>query len=160
MVGLAVGVLLLVSAGRSLWPAKSVRVEPVVFGATSQPDDNEGGARAPGRSVQAPGWLEADPFYVACTSLADGVVDEMLVLEGDYVEEGQVVARLVDDDASLALARAEADLAVGRARLDVAGAELAAAETDWEHPVERERAVGICVRRSRRPRRSLRSFRR
>ncbi len=31
------------------------------------------------RTVQAAGWLEADPFHIAASALADGVVEQMLV---------------------------------------------------------------------------------
>lgn len=40
-----------------------------------------------------------------------GVVEELLVEEGDYVEKGQVLARIDDDRLSLEVARAEANLA-------------------------------------------------
>jgi HlyD family secretion protein len=66
--------------------------------------------------------------------LTDGVVEAVLVLEGQPVSKGQVVARLVADDAKLALARAEAEAASRRAALK------AATET-WDNPVERDRAV-------------------
>lgn len=93
------------------------------------------------RIVQAPGWLEPDPYYVAVTALTDGVVRSIHVLEGEPVEMGQVVAELVPDDAELALRRAEAELARARAGLALAEAERAAAHTDWEQPVERQRQV-------------------
>lgn len=145
----AVGGLLVASAGSVLQPAKPVRVMPVVFAEQDQKEDREPEADAParrahsGRTVQAPGWLEADPFSVACTALADGIVEEVLVLEGERVEKGQVVARLVSEDAELALANAEARLAAAEAELAVAQADLEAARMDWEYPIERERAVAV-----------------
>jgi len=145
-VALLVGGMLIYSAGDVLRPAKAVNVEPVVFervmnlSAESVPDA-EGGAIGATVAVQAPGWLEADPFITACTALADGVVEEMLVLEGERVEAGQVVARLVSEDAELALARVEAEVLASGARFDLAQADLRAAKTDWENPVERDRAV-------------------
>lgn len=93
------------------------------------------------RTVQAAGWLEAEPFYTAATGLADGVVKEVLVLEGDHVEAGQALARLVDDDALLRLARDEAELLRARALLNNANAELEAAVQIWAAPYELERAV-------------------
>jgi len=139
-VAIGVGALFLVSAAPSLRPAPRVTVSPVVF-ERSGAESAEATSQPSRPSVQAPGWLEADPYYVACTALADGVVEEMLVLEGERVEKGQVVARLVPDDAELALARAEAELALRRAELRQAEADRRAAQTDWDHPVERERAV-------------------
>jgi HlyD family secretion protein len=93
------------------------------------------------RTVQAAGWLEAEPFYIAATALADGVVQEMLVLEGDLVKKGQVLARLVDADSKLRLANHEAELLIARSMLDQAAAHLVAAETNWESPFELERVV-------------------
>lgn len=146
VVTLVVGGVMLVSAGRAIRPATPVRVLPVVYdrAPAEQPADTSQDARGR-KTVQASGWLEADPFSIACTALADGVVAEMLVLEGQGVEKGQVVARLVADDAHLALARAEADVGVAKAEVEVAEAELAAARTDWDNPVERDRAVDVSV---------------
>ena len=116
----------------ALVPARAVHVVPVVLksgggdGAT---------ASAPGReSVQAPGWVEADPYAFAASALTGGVVKEVLALEGQAVKAGDVVAKLVDDDAKLALAKAEAELAQRRAALE-------AAQRQWDNPVERIRAV-------------------
>lgn len=97
--------------------------------------------RGGGGSVQAPGWLEAEPFSRACSALTDGVIEDVLVLAGDRVEAGDVVARLVSEDAELALRGATAELAQANAELGAARADLTAAETVWENPVERERAV-------------------
>jgi RND family efflux transporter MFP subunit len=119
-------VLIGYTAQDSLLPARAVQVVPVVVRASA-----EGGAVA---TVQAPGWVEADPFPIAVSALADGVVKEVLALEGQTIKAGQVVARLVDDDAKLALARAEAELAEKQARLE-------AAQRNWDNPVERTRAL-------------------
>ncbi|QNN24962.1 efflux RND transporter periplasmic adaptor subunit [Planctomycetales bacterium ZRK34] len=93
--------------------------------------------------VQAPGWLEPDPYPTYVSALTDGVVEQMLVLEGQQVKAGQVVARLVAEDAELAVQAAEAELALRRAEADAAEADLRAAKTDWDNPVERERAVAV-----------------
>jgi RND family efflux transporter MFP subunit len=149
---LSLGAVLLASAGEALIPARAVHVAPVVFvrdaiaAATDAPGPSESepapGARS-SRVVQAPGWLEAEPFAVACTGLADGVLEDVLVLEGQRVEQGQIVARLVARDAELSLARADADVLAAQADVGIAESDLAAATTDWERPVERERAVAV-----------------
>lgn len=84
--------------------------------------------------VQASGWVEPDPFPVHVPALANGVVEELLVQESDEVEAGQVVARMIDDDARIAsdsakaeLAIREAELAQARARRDIARERLEAA---------------------------------
>jgi len=145
----AVGALLLDAAAEVLRPATPITVAPVVFERQHGHDVEPGpdqpaeqpARRGSGQAVQAAGWLEADPFFIAATALADGVVAEVLALEGERVEQGQVIARLVDADAKLALARAEAELQAARAAVRIAEADLAAASSDWEHPIERDRAV-------------------
>lgn len=137
------------SAWPALRPARTIEVTQVIFDRAAgapeptAPRDGAAPARRRGVTVQASGWLEADPYYTACTALADGVVAEVLVLEGESVQAGQVVARLVREDSELRLARAEAELAAAMAEVDVASASLAAAETDWAEPVERDRAVEV-----------------
>lgn len=143
-VGLAVVALLIYSGGRSLRPVVEVSVRPALFDPTetAEPARREEGEAAV-RAVQAPGWLEAAPFATACTALTDGIIAEVLVLEGDRVETGQVVARLVRRDAELSLDRARAELGAAQAALETARADLAAARTTWENPVERTRAVEV-----------------
>ncbi|MFC1765135.1 efflux RND transporter periplasmic adaptor subunit [Planctomycetota bacterium] len=87
-------------------------------------------------TVQAPGWVEADPFPIYVPALAPGVVKEVLVLEGESVAASQVVARLIDDDARLALEQAQAQLADRQAR-------LAAAQSGWDFPIELDRLVAV-----------------
>src|SRR5690606_23959071 len=70
-------------------------------------------------------------------------IREVLVLEGDAVEAGQAVARLVDEDARLAVARAEAMLQQREAERAEAQAMAEAARRTWEHPIERERAKAV-----------------
>jgi RND family efflux transporter MFP subunit len=128
------------AARDSLRPAHDVRVVPVVVRTVQEtsPGDASG---ASGPTVQAPGWVEPDPFPVSVAALTDGVVKEVLVVEGQPVKAGQVVVRLIDDDAKLALSRAEADLAAREGERDAAAAALHAAQRDWDNPVERTRAV-------------------
>ncbi|MCB9855460.1 MAG: efflux RND transporter periplasmic adaptor subunit [Phycisphaerales bacterium] len=113
-----------------LLPVTDVRVVPLIAKSGGVP------AAEAGMLVQAPGWVEADPFTVAVSALADGVVDEVLVLEGDRVEAGQVVARLVDDDARIALAQTEARHAETQAQLESTHAMLREAEQNWANPIE------------------------
>jgi HlyD family secretion protein len=112
-----------------IFPPRAVRVVPVVV-----KTGISAGTSAPASTVQAPGWVEADPYPISVSALADGIVKEVLALEGQSVKAGDVVVRLIDDDAKLALARAEANLSDAQARLE-------AAQRTWENPVERDRAV-------------------
>jgi len=143
LVAASVGGVVLVSARKVLRPATPIDVRPVVFAGASTAAQPDTPHTRRGTTVQAPGWLEADPFHVACTALTDGIVEQMLVLEGQRVEAGQIVARLVAQDAELALAASESDLAIAHAELAVVEADVRAARTHWENPVARERAVSV-----------------
>lgn len=60
--------------------------------------------------AQSPGWIEADPYPITLPALAEGVVKEVLIVEGQRVAVGQVVATMVADDARLAVNAAAAEL--------------------------------------------------
>jgi RND family efflux transporter MFP subunit len=112
--------------------ATAVIVRPAAFrGAASDagsapgaPSRATGAAPASGPVVQAPGWIEPAPFPVTASALVPGIVREILVLEGDRVESGQVVARLVDDQFRIMLARADAELRMRQAERDAMQDEL------------------------------------
>ena len=115
---LCVAALLAYSAGDVLRPATVVEVLPVVVKSSAR------GISGGGVVAQGPGWVEPSPFAVSVPALAGGIVSEVLVLEGQSVQSGQVVARLIDADARLALAGAEAEMALRQA--SVAEAQIAA----------------------------------
>ena len=122
------------SARDSLLPAQGVTVMPVIF--------SESAVQTEGAPLfKAAGWVEPRPTTVQATALAEGVVERLLVIEGQRVEEGQEVARLIDRDAELALAESKADLALKRAELQSAQAALAAAETTLQYPVQLQAAL-------------------
>lgn len=152
----AAAALLLIRAGwETLVPAIDVEVEPVVTrpAATAESSDALGAAdprlgAAPraGSSVvaQAPGWIEPDPFAITVQSLVPGVVEAVLVLEGERVSAGDEIARLVAVDAELVLHRAQAELAGLEAAAARAAAEVTAAEArlaEIRDEVERSRAL-------------------
>ncbi|MHC4402077.1 MAG: efflux RND transporter periplasmic adaptor subunit [Planctomycetota bacterium] len=117
-----------------LLPSRQVTVVPVI--ATRAEVRNAG---AP--LFQAPGWIEPRPTAVVVSALAEGVVKELLVVEGQDVEADQPVARLIDADAKLALDQARAELDLKKAELDSARAELDAARLWFEKPVHLEAAL-------------------
>jgi HlyD family secretion protein len=120
----------------ALVPVPRVRFTPVIVKRVQGPV-------AGTAVVQAAGWVEADPYKSYVTALSDGIVREVLLLEGEPVAKDQVVARLVDDDAKLALQRAEAEVQTREAGLMAAKADLQAAKTEWENPTERRRSVDV-----------------
>tara|TARA_R100000027_G_scaffold67481_1_gene66446 strand:+ start:2962 stop:4284 length:1323 start_codon:yes stop_codon:yes gene_type:complete len=60
---------------------------------------------------QASGWIEASPLPTRATALIDGVVDQVFVLEGESVQEGQLLATLISEDAEIEVLEAKAKLA-------------------------------------------------
>jgi RND family efflux transporter MFP subunit len=132
--------LLAYAASDAVLPFTDVSVVPVLL-RTATADGATAADGQGGYTVQAPGWVEPDPYPVSVAALTDGVVHEVPVLEGQAVKKGDVVARMVDDDARIALARAEASVLARTGELRQAEAQRNAARADWEHPVERARAV-------------------
>lgn len=134
--------LLVYAAGISLQQVADVWVVPVVAAPTARTADASTSAPAEmdraiktGAAhgqllVQAPGWIEPAPYAFGVPALTDGVVQEILVTEGDHVEAGQVVARLIREDAELQAQAADAYLDVLRAELMKAQAE--AQEVEFE----------------------------
>jgi RND family efflux transporter MFP subunit len=127
--------LLLIGARDWLFPPLPVKVVPVVVRPLT-------GTRAEsGVTIQSPGWVEADPFAVQVGALTDGVIKDILVLEGSRVTAGEVVARMIPDDAEIDLQKAQAELHQRQGELQTAEARLVAAQKNWDNPVERKRAV-------------------
>jgi RND family efflux transporter MFP subunit len=69
--------------------------------------------------LTANGYVEAR-HQASVAARTTGRLAAVLVEEGDPVEEGEVVARLIDEDQRALLAQAEANLALAEARLDQA----------------------------------------
>ena len=86
-----------------LRPARPVTVTPVL---TTRAAVQQGGAPL----FVAAGWVEPRPTETLVTALAEGVVEKLLVVQGQEVKAGEPVAQLVAIDAQLALRTAEADL--------------------------------------------------
>jgi multidrug efflux pump subunit AcrA (membrane-fusion protein) len=109
-------------AGREyLLPASPVSVTPVI--------GKKDIVLATGAELfSATGWIEPRPTAIDVTALAEGVVEELLVLPGQTIAKNQIVARLIDKDARLALQAAEEDLAERRLRAESAEADIAEAQ--------------------------------
>lgn len=99
-----------------LLPAPDVKVA-VVLATLSEtsaiPQSSPGGLL-----FQASGWIEPDPLPVKATSLIDGVIETVNVLEGQSVKKGETLATLISDDARLSLATAEQNLLTLRSNRD------------------------------------------
>lgn len=81
---------------------------------------------------QASGWIEPDPFPIRATALVDGIVDEVFVLEGQSVREGEILATLINDNARFELEAAEARLRGARHEQGIARFRVKAAENTME----------------------------
>lgn len=119
------------SASDRLLPAKPVTVIPVIM---TRAEVQEAGTPL----FQAAGWIEPRPTAIACSALTEGVVEDLLVVEGQKVETGEAVARLIDVDARIFLQEAEATYQLRQGERDVAQATLAAAEQNLKQPVQME----------------------
>jgi RND family efflux transporter MFP subunit len=96
----------------------------------------EGGAQSAGDPtrviLQAAGWIEPEPFAIQVSALTSGIVREVLVRESARVARGEIVARLIDDDARLAVSGALAALAQAQAAQAEAEARAANARANFE----------------------------
>ncbi|QDV79108.1 efflux RND transporter periplasmic adaptor subunit [Botrimarina mediterranea] len=117
------------SARSSLLPAQRVTVTPVVV--TRSEIKQEGTPL-----FQAAGWVEPRPMAVTASALTGGVIDQVHVIEGQHVARGEPVATLIDTDAKIALAEAEADLKLQEAELRRAEATLTGAKANLAQPVQ------------------------
>lgn len=126
--------LLGAAAGDQLRRSRSVTVLPVIV--------TEAEVSRSGEPLfQAAGWVEPRPTSVRVASLAPGVVEELLVVEGERVEADQPIAHLVDVDAELDVRGAKATLSIRRAELKQAEAELRAAKMRRENPLHLQAAL-------------------
>ncbi|MDA9858426.1 HlyD family secretion protein [Rubripirellula sp.] len=129
-IGVVLGMLMLlvVSAGQQLLPSRNVTVVPVIM---------KRSASVPAGQVlfQAPGWIEPRPTPVNVPALAAGVVESLEVVDGQRLEAGQLIARLISIDAELAVRRAEATLALRKAEYQRSATEKEAAKQRFENPL-------------------------
>lgn len=121
------------SARDRLLPARPVTVVPVIL--TRAEVQSEGTPL-----FQAAGWVEPRPSPVMASALVEGIVEKMLVIEGQDVRIGEPLAQLFDADAKIALREAEATKQLREAELEVAKATAKAAQKNVEHPVHLEAA--------------------
>ncbi|MBD5777990.1 efflux RND transporter periplasmic adaptor subunit [Pelagicoccus sp. NFK12] len=123
-IAIAVLVLLAVLFGEQLLPARSVQLETVATLAASERSPSPAPQPSPTKEIsfqgamlfQASGWIEAFPQTTKATALVSGVVKDVMVLQGELVEKGDLIATLIDDDAQLDLQTATAAVAAAKAK--------------------------------------------
>lgn len=116
------------TAGRQLWPRQSITVVPVIVKRSE-------GQQTGTKLFQAAGWIEPRPTAISVAALAPGVIEELLVVEGQQVTKGEPIARLISIDAELVVEQSEATLAIRKGELQRAEAERDAAIIRLENPV-------------------------
>lgn len=131
-----VGVLAIVFGDR-LVPARELSVATVVTDrqsadvvSTATAIKAETDAYEAPMLFQASGWVEPDPYPVMATALIDGVVESVEVLEGERVQKGQLLAKLIDDDTRLDLETAQSELAALKSRAAAHRGQIAIAEAE------------------------------
>jgi len=116
-VGLLIGFVLILTLlfGERLIPAVEVKTAPVITIRSGELTDMSVSSNSPESPAlagkgellfQASGWIEPDPYTIFVPSLINGVIAEVMILEGDLVEKGDLLATLIDDDAKLNLQQA------------------------------------------------------
>lgn len=119
-------------SARDRWlPARPVTVVPVIL---AKADVQDAGTPL----FQAAGWIEPRPTPVMASALVEGVVEQLLVVEGQEVQAGEPIAKLVDADARIGVKEAEAMEQLRIAERNVLQATLAAAQKNAEQPVHLE----------------------
>lgn len=111
---LGFGAVFAVLFGEKFLPSIDVQTTPVV---TLRGAADSSAATTQQLLFQASGWIEPEPYSIQVPALINGVVDEVHVLEGDLVKEGDLLATLVDDEARLNLERAQRTLTTIRSQV-------------------------------------------
>jgi HlyD family secretion protein len=127
-------IAIVVWSARDHWlPAQPVTVAPVIL--------TRAAVQQAGTPLfQAAGWIEPRPTAITCSAMVEGVVQELLVVEGQAVEVDEPLARLVDADARLQLSEAKSAYELRVAERDAAQAVLTAAQQNVAQPVHLEAA--------------------
>jgi multidrug efflux pump subunit AcrA (membrane-fusion protein) len=129
--GLLLGfaVLVAVAARDVLDPPRPVTVVPVL-GVRAELSPPAGTPL-----FRAAGWVEPRPTPTVVTALAEGVLERLFVVEGQEVQEGDLIARLNPTEAALALAAAEAEVQLRSGELAAARVTLTAARARLAQPL-------------------------
>jgi multidrug efflux pump subunit AcrA (membrane-fusion protein) len=120
--------LLVIAAGRQLLPVQDVTVVPVI---TRRSEQLQSGTVL----FQAAGWIEPRPTAVRVAALTSGVVEELLVVEGQVVTKDEPVAKLIAADAQLLVEPAKATVELRESELAGAMADQLAAQSRLDNPV-------------------------
>lgn len=115
-------VLLALTSWRAFERPPEVQVVPVAVIPSQSPQARSSGG------IQAPGWIEPAPFAIEVRALREGVVSDVLALEGTAVAKGDVLVTLESAAESIAVARQDAALRLAEADVAAKNAALKATE--------------------------------
>ncbi len=133
--------------GSRLLPATEVTTAPVVALRLNSGEDELQPSSSPEKMevnrdlllFQASGWVEPDPYTINVPALINGVVKDVLVLEGQHVKKDDILATLIDDEAQLdvrhatqSIATLDATKIAHCAQIPILNAEMQAAQKKIE----------------------------
>lgn len=126
-----------ITAADAFERAPKVRVTPVavIASRTAEPPASGG--------IQAAGWIEPAPFATEVRALREGVVTEVLALEGSRVEKDQLLATLDRAEQEIALEQANAELRIAEADASAREVVALAAEETLVRAIEPERRLRV-----------------
>lgn len=127
--------LIALTSWRALERLPEARVAPVAVIASDSAQAQASGG------IQAPGWIEPAPFAIEVRALREGVVADVLALEGSRVEAGEVLVTLEQAAEAIALARQDAALRLAEAEVASKAAALRAADRTLALALDAEHAV-------------------
>ncbi len=127
--------LLTVATGMQMRSVPGVTVVPVI---TQRADVQQSGTVL----FQAAGWIEPRPTAIRAAALTGGVVEELLVVEGQNVEAGETVAKLIATDAQLNVEHSRTMVEIRKAELQRVTADQVAAKLRLENPAHLDAELG------------------
>jgi len=130
-------IILAVTAVDLFRHAPKVEVTPVAVIASKTAEPPAAGG------IQAAGWVEPAPHPVEARALREGVVTEVLALEGAHVEAETVLARLDRAEQEIAVREATAELRIAEADIEARAAVAASAEEILAQAIEPERRLRV-----------------
>ena len=97
--GLMFGSRLLPATEVTTAPVIALRLDPGESATPASSSPTEGNRNE--LLFQSSGWVEPDPYVINVPALINGVIKEVLILEGQHVQKGDILATLIDDEAQL-----------------------------------------------------------
>ena len=97
---------------------------------------------------QASGWVEPDPYTIYVPALVNGVLDKVLILEGQTVKKGELLATLIDDNAKLALKEATQNYSAMQQRIYAHCSGIQIIQADIEAAKRKIHALDLQVEES------------